>query len=236
MDIEKSYFAISWFFNIWVRLVEYQTRKMEVADSAGLGPARLVISPPTDAGIPILVRANASGETGILCFSERLEGIAEEFCRKHGVTGFKTHVKPFFAIPAPDRSLSAIYANCLFDYCASESIDATCREMWRALVPGGVLFAVNMAPPLNRVGRYWAWTFAHLPGASNGCRPVSVAANLAQAGFKPIRMEALTRLGFPLHYLVFQKPTADPQRPPQAIGNPGFFRAGNGPVNDPEAP
>jgi hypothetical protein len=79
MDVEKSYAAISWFFNPWVRLIEYHTRKMEVLESVHLGPRRLIISPPTDAGIPLLTRANAQGETELLCFSDRIEQIASQY-------------------------------------------------------------------------------------------------------------------------------------------------------------
>jgi hypothetical protein len=138
MDIEKSYFVVSRFFNTWVRLMEYQTRMMEVVESAQLGPRRLIISPPTDAGIPLLALANAPSETGLLCFSDRIERMAKDYCRRRRVDTLTTFVEPFFTIPALDESLSAVYANCLFDFCAMETFDSMFREIWRVLVPGGL--------------------------------------------------------------------------------------------------
>jgi hypothetical protein len=55
MAVEESYFSVSRFFAAWVRMMEYHTRRMEALDSAHLGSRRLIISPPTDAGIPLLV-------------------------------------------------------------------------------------------------------------------------------------------------------------------------------------
>jgi len=50
MDVEKSYLAVSWFFDSWVRLMEYHSRQIEAFDSMQLGPRRLLICPPTGGG------------------------------------------------------------------------------------------------------------------------------------------------------------------------------------------
>ncbi len=76
MGVEESYFAVSCFFATWVRVMEHHTREMEVSDSAQLGSRRLIISPPTDAGIALLARANSRGKSELLCFSDRTERIA----------------------------------------------------------------------------------------------------------------------------------------------------------------
>lgn len=207
MDVEKSYAAISWFFNPWVRLIEYHTRKMEVFESAHLGPRRLIISPPTDAGIPLLVRANAQGETELLCFSERIERIAAQYCRKCGIDTLNTLVKPFFQIPALNESLSVVYANCLFDFCSVEDFDSMLSEIWRVLEPAGVLFAVYMAPPYRSGGHLWAWVFDHLTFLSNGCYPVTITTHHTRNGFRVLKDVPAVRLGFPARYSVLEKPT-----------------------------
>jgi len=43
MDVEQSYFAVSWFFDPWVRLMEYHTRKMRLLRGLGF-PARYSVS------------------------------------------------------------------------------------------------------------------------------------------------------------------------------------------------
>jgi hypothetical protein len=37
MTIEKSYTRIFWYFNVWTKLMESQSRKMEISDSLGIG-------------------------------------------------------------------------------------------------------------------------------------------------------------------------------------------------------
>lgn len=205
MDVEESYFAVSWFFDVWVRIMEHHTRKMEALDSAHLGSRRLIISPPTDAGIPLLVRANPRGQSELLCFSDRTERIATRYRKRRGLDASTTHVEPFFGIPAADEALSAVYANCLFDFCGESDFDPMLQEIWRALEPGGVLFAVYMGPPSSHVGRVWAWIFDRF-NFLYGCRPVSLAAHLTRGGFRILKDTPAVRFGFPVRYTVSEKP------------------------------
>jgi SAM-dependent methyltransferase len=206
MDVEQSYFAVSWFFSSWVRLMEYHTRKMEVIDSVQLGPKRLIISPPTDAGIPLLIRANSSGQTDLLCFSKRLQRVADEYGKRHRIKSLATSVELFFQIPAPDESLSAIYANCLFDFCTEEDFDMMLREIWRVLKPGGILFAVYMAPASGFGSRLWTWIFDRLTCMSIRCNPVTISAHLSRNGFIIQKEMFVQRFGFPIIYSVSERP------------------------------
>lgn len=202
MDVEASYFSVSWFFNSWVRLMEYPTRQMEVSESAQLGPRRLVVSPPTDAGLPLLARANTAGKTDLLCFSRRIEEIASDFRARHEIGGLTTLVEQFFKIPVADKCLSVVYANCLFDFCAEEDLDAMLREIGRVLEPDGILFAVYMEHPSKPVGRLWAWAFDRLAFISNGCHPVAITNHLTRNGFRIRKDVSAARLGFPARYTV----------------------------------
>lgn len=205
MDVEQSYFAVSWFFNSWVRLMEYHTRKMEVVESAQLGRSRLIISPPTDAGIPILAHANSSGQTDLLCFSNRLQRVAAEYVTRRRIKNLATSVESFFQIPALDESLSAIYANCLFDFCSEEDFDMMLHEIWRVLKPGGILFAVYMAPASRFGSRLWTWVFDRLTCMSIRCNPVTISAHLSRNGFIIQKEMFVQRLGFPIIYSVSER-------------------------------
>jgi len=206
MGVEESYSAISWFFEAWVRLIEYHTREMETVDSAHLGSRRLIISPPTDAGIPLLARANANGTTELLCFSDRIDRIAAGFCKRRRVDSLRALVEPFFKIPVPDESLSVVYANCFFDFCAIEELDTILLEILRVLEPAGVLFAVYMAPPCTWGGRLWSWIFDRFTSLSNGCAPVSIAPRLTRNGYRILKDVSAVRLGFPARYTLSEKP------------------------------
>jgi hypothetical protein len=47
MSIGQAYLGISSFFDIWVRVMELRTRRMEVKDSADGGSRRLIKPPPS---------------------------------------------------------------------------------------------------------------------------------------------------------------------------------------------
>ncbi len=69
MGIEKSYIGLAWFFNCWSIYVEGQFRAAQMQDSNIKKSKLLIVSPPTDSGIDLFARANANGETYLLCFS-----------------------------------------------------------------------------------------------------------------------------------------------------------------------
>ena len=186
--------------------MEYRTRQMEVVESAQLGQRRLIISPPTDAGIPLLARANPSGHTDLLCFSDRLQRVAAAYIRSHRIESLTPIVESFFQIPALDESLSAVYANCLFDFCAEEDFDMMLREIWRVLKPGGVLFAVHMARTSCLGSRLWTWIFDRLSFMNNGCDPVTIAVQLTSNGFIIQKEMSVRRFGFPVMYIVSERP------------------------------
>lgn len=206
MDVEKSFFAISRIFHAWVRVMEYHTRKNEVLDSEALGPARLIVSPPTDAGILLLAKANSGHGARLLCFSTRTEQIAQAYRKKHRIDGLTTTVEPFFRIPVLDEELSVVYANCLFDFCAEADFDRMLDEIRRALEPGGVLFAVYMDHPTRFAGRIWAWLFRRLGFLSHGCHPVSIVPSLARRGYRILKDEPADTFGFPIRYVVAKAP------------------------------
>ncbi len=205
-DLENSYFAVSWFFHAWVRLIEYRVRKMEAVESEGLGPNRLIISPPTDAGIPLLARANRSGETALLCLSDRLRQVGQQYMVRRGFSVSMAVADPLVGIPFSDQSLSVVYANCLFDFCSASSLEQVLAEIHRVLEPGGILFAVYMAPASDFAGRLWTWLFERLALLSNGCHPVTIRAHLARGGFKVIHERSLQCFGFPLAFIVSERP------------------------------
>jgi SAM-dependent methyltransferase len=206
MAVEESYFAVSRFFAAWVWMMEYHTRRMEALDSAHLGSRRLIISPPTDAGIPLLAGVNAHGTTELLCFSDRLERTAVDHRKRLGLDALVTQVEPFFSIPASDEVLSVVYANCLFDFCEEADFDPMFHEIWRVLEPGGVLCAVYIGPPSSYGGRLWAWILHRFRFLGNGCHPVSIGSHLTRRGFRIRKDTPAIRLGLSIRYTVAEKP------------------------------
>jgi len=204
-DIERSYFAVSRFFDIWVRIMELQTRRMEVQDSVHWGSKILIISPPTDIGIRLLVKANKHGRSRLLCFSKRLERMAAAYSRKHGLEALSTHVAPYFRLPFANEEFEAIYANCFFDFCQERDFDLVLDEMWRTLKMEGALFMVYMGFPRKHLAHWWSWAFRQFNFISQGCHPVFMEPFLYRCGFLVRKAHSLKRFGVPVRYTFAEK-------------------------------
>lgn len=201
-EIERAYHSIAPYFDLWVRIVEIGTRKQEALEHASARPQKvLIVSPPTDAGIPLLAEANSGGSTTLVCFSERLRIIAEAYQRARRIhTGFV--VMPHFARGFADATFATIYVNCFFDFCPDKGVGPIARELRRILKPGGKLYAVYMDVPSNVVGHFWAWLFATFKTLSGGCHPVSMRKALLDVGFAIETDNHQERAGFPMRYTV----------------------------------
>jgi SAM-dependent methyltransferase len=202
MKIEESFLAVSGYFDLWVRLVEIRTRIMEVQDS-GIDDLRiLVISPPTDRGIKVLAQANPGGKSHLLCFSAELAEIAKRYALRHGIEGLQTSVEPFFSILSDDNYYDAVFANCFFDFCQQADFITILQEIKRALKPGGMFFAVYMDLPTGIVSRIWDRLFSTFQLLSQSCHPVDIRPSLSRCGFELKKDITMTRLEFPIKYLM----------------------------------
>jgi len=80
------------------------------------------------------------------------------------------------------------------------------HEIWRVLKPGGILFAVYMAPASRFGSRLWTWAFDRLTFMSVRCNPVTISAHLSRNGFMIQKEMFVQRLGFPIIYSVSERP------------------------------
>jgi len=205
MKIEESYLAVSGFFDLWVRLMEIQTRIMEVKDSRLNNLRILIISPPTDRGIKVLTQSNPRGESHLLCFSEALEEVAKEYSRRCNIKGLKICVEPFFSAPFDDNYFDAIFTNCFFDFCQERDFNDILKEIKRTLKSKGLFFFVYMDMPSDFIGRTWGNLFDNFRSLSQGCHPVDIMPFLSKWSFKLKKDLTVRRLGFPVKYLIAEK-------------------------------
>jgi SAM-dependent methyltransferase len=202
MKIEESYLAVSGFFDLWVRLMEIRTRIMEVQDSRINNLRILIISPPTDRGIKVLTQANPKGESHLLCFSEALGKIAKEYSIRYNLEDLKICVEPFFSIPFDDSHFDVVFTNCFFDFCQKSDFNDILKEIKRTLKSEGLFFSVYMDVPTDLIGRTWVNLFVRFQSLSQGCHPVDITPSLLKCGFNLKKDLTITRLGFPIKYLM----------------------------------
>ena len=58
MNVEEAYYRGSKSLDLWVRLVESHTRRMQVENSSYRNSRVLIVSHPRDSGIPLIAGAN----------------------------------------------------------------------------------------------------------------------------------------------------------------------------------
>ena len=202
MNIEKSFTDVSGFFDTWVRIMEYETRIMEVQDLDINVKHILIISPPTDREIVCLSGANLNGETHLLCFTKESERIANNYLLKHGIANLTACVGSFFYIPFSNNYFDAVFTNCFFDFCEEDDFDAIVNEIKRVLKKNGLLFSVYMEPPTNIIGKIWSDLFNLFPGIVHGCHPVNIKPALTRSDFNITKDVSISRFGFPLKYII----------------------------------
>ena len=205
MNAAESYVNVSGFFNIWSKFIEIPTRNMQVIDSKIKDSKILIISPPTDRGIKILPKANANGETYLLCFSERLERIAQRYSQKQGTINLKISTSPFFEIPFGEGYFDIIFANCFFDFCRDVDFDKIIREMKKALNSQGLFFSIYMDFPSRFGENVWFHFFKIFPLLSQGCHPVNIKPGLKKGNLILKKELSMRRFGFPMKYIIAEK-------------------------------
>jgi ubiquinone/menaquinone biosynthesis C-methylase UbiE len=205
MDIEESYKRIFWFFDRWVRVMEFHTRIMEIQDSFISSHKILILSPPTDTGIKILTQINFNGETHLMCFSERLAEIAKEYSIENGIENLNIFIDRFFNLPFKDGYFDAVFANCFFDFCQNSDIDKIICEIKRVLKKGGGFYSVYMNLPSMFCDHLWTILIKLTPYLRNTIFPVDIKDLLVQHGFKVEKDIMARRLGFPIKYIVALK-------------------------------
>lgn len=200
MNVEEAYYQGAKSFDLWVRLVELRTRRMQVEDSSRWDAPALIISAPTDYGIPLVAGANRDSETNLLCFSDRTGRIATEYCARQGCEVVKVKVAPFFRIPFRDSHFSNVYVNCFFDFCPVRDLGPLLDEIRRVLQVEGSLLTVNMAGASTACARTWLWVLRRISIACKGLHPIEPAPQIRQRGFRILKDRSVNRFGFPMNY------------------------------------
>ena len=204
MDPVSAYELLAPRFERWSKMMELQTRRMEV-EEAGLGGAvAVIISPPTDIGIRLIAEANRDGITYLICWSKQLYEAAKRYSAACDANLLLLFDEPL-GLPLDDASVDLVFANCLFDFCEAEQIDDLLAGIERILRPGGSLFAVYMGESSRLAARIWTGIFRSFPALSGGCRPVEISDAVGQFGFEVEKALRASRLGFPLRYLHARK-------------------------------
>jgi arsenite methyltransferase len=157
---------------------------------AALEPGQTVLDLGSGGGIDVLLsakRVGANGKVYGLDMTEEMLSLARDNQRKAGVTNVEFLKGTIEAIPLPENSIDVIISNCVINL--SSDKDATLREAFRVLKPGGrfavsdVIVRGEVPADIRRSMELWVGCIA------GALEENEYAAKLRAAGFADVEVE-----------------------------------------------
>ena len=157
---------------------------------AALERGQTVLDLGSGGGIDVLLSAKRVGPTGKvygLDMTDEMLALARENQKKAGATNVEFLKGTIEAIPLPDNSVDVIISNCVINLSADK--DATLREAFRVLKPGGrlavsdVVVRGEVPADVRKSLELWVGCIA------GALKDTEYVAKLTAAGFKDVAVE-----------------------------------------------
>ena len=157
---------------------------------AALEPGQTVLDLGSGGGIDVLLSAKRVGPTGKvygLDMTDEMLALARENQKKAGANNVEFLKGTIEAIPLPDNSVDVIISNCVINLSADK--DATLREAFRVLKPGGrlavsdVVVRGEVPADVRKSLELWVGCIA------GALKDTEYVAKLTVAGFKDVAVE-----------------------------------------------
>jgi ubiquinone/menaquinone biosynthesis C-methylase UbiE len=203
--VASTYRRVAPIYDVWARLTEQRARArcFELA-SVRDGESVLEVAVGTGLLFEQLVRGNPHGRTEGVDLTDGMLARAQTKVRDlpgehHLAIGDARRLD--FA----DTLFDLLVNNYMFDLLPEEHFAPVLAEFRRVLRPAGRLVLVNMAISDALPSRIWESLYRLDPRILGGCRGVSLARAVAEAGFVVEHEERLSQLGFPSEIVVARK-------------------------------
>jgi len=194
--IRESYEGIGPFFGLFGKLVESRARSMSLRLSAmPVRSTMLILAPPTEYFTEHLLRFNASGESHLVFFSERMRRQAAQ--RLGDRYACETRVGEPDALPYPDAEFNRVFAYCYFDFLRNDQRTPAAAELYRILSPGGLVLTTYLAHPQGAIQRLSVLGL-RLGGLSKGLAHIDLRPVLEEVGFSKIEIVPCHQRGVPI--------------------------------------
>lgn len=175
-----------------------------------VGSTMLILAPPTDYFTEHLLRFNASGESHLVFFSERMRRQAVQ--RLGDRYAFETRVGGPDALPYPDAKFKRVFAFCYFDFLPDEQRTPAATELCRILSPGGLVLTTYLAHPRGAIQRLSVFGL-RLGGLSKGLAHIELRPVLEEVGFSKIEIVPCHQRGVPIELAIAGKRACKSDRP-----------------------
>jgi len=201
-EVASVYRRVAPIYDVWARLTEHRARARCLA-LAGVRDGESVLEVAVGTGLLFeqLVRANPHGRTEGIDLTDRMlaraHGKVRDLPGEHHLA-----IGDARRLELADASFDLLVNNYMFDLLPEEVFAPVLGEFRRVLRPTGRLVLVNMALSDALPSRIWESLYRVDARIMGGCRGVSLARAVADAGFVVEREERVSQLGFPSEILL----------------------------------
>jgi ubiquinone/menaquinone biosynthesis C-methylase UbiE len=205
-QVPAVYAAKARFYDVWGRFTESkaQARSLEIAAIQD-GETILEVAVGTGLTFTRVLQQNPSGWNEGLDLTEAMLAKARQKAAQSGVSNYHLQVGDAYELPFENGRFDLLINNYMFDLLPKADFPLVLAEFYRVLKPEGRLLLVNMAKGRRWYNHIWEKLYQRSETSMAGCRGVSMAAPLADAGFSLVHHEYVSQMTFPSEILLAEK-------------------------------
>lgn len=202
-QVVQSYTGKAAMYDLWAALTESKARQAALT-LANIQNGEHILEVAVGTGLMFkeLVTRNPQGTNSGVDLTPAMLDKAIKKVRDFPQTTIHLDIGSAFELAQPDSSVDLLVNNYMFDLMPEKDFIPLLIEFKRVLKPGGRLLLVNMAEAQHWYQGFWQWVYTLNPNWMGGCRGVTLAPYLIEAGFHNIQEQRVTQLGFPSEILV----------------------------------
>jgi ubiquinone/menaquinone biosynthesis C-methylase UbiE len=144
-----------------------------------------------------LVRRNPEGWVWGIDVSIKMLERARKRTSKTGRKNFTLHLSDSRHLPFRDATFDIVMTQYLFDILPVKDFTPILLEFKRVLKEGGRIVVVNMTKSEKWINQIYEGIYKLKPPLLAGCRGVLAQPFLEKVGFREVRREFISQLGFP---------------------------------------
>ncbi len=204
--VKDNYSKVAWFYDYWSLLTESKAAKrvIEIADIKD-GESILEVAVGTGLVFKEICKRNPNGINKGIEISPSMLLRAEKRMGKLNDSNYVLEIGNAYHLPYEDHSFDLVVNNFMMDLLPEKDFEKILSEFYRVIKPSGRAVVSTMAFGQKWYNKFWHWVARKFPGLLTGCRPVSIAHDLTEAGFVIERTERISQNTFPAEIIGAKK-------------------------------
>ena len=206
-EIPALYDRIAPTYDVWAWLTESRAREFALLARREKAAEILEVAVGTGTAFVELVRSNPEGMTIGIDLSDGMLRQARK--KAAGLPGrWELRRADARSLPFEDGRFELLMSEYMLDLLPLGEIRSILAEFHRVLRPGGKLILASMARGKSAPTRIYESLFRMFPRLAGGCRPLSLPALVAKAGFSIQSRDYITQFLFPSEVIGAKRPLA----------------------------